>query len=114
MVDPTTPTGTCAACIVGGERSLVANLAAANNYKVGLRNCSPFLCSAVDLCLFSATALPAVIQQLLALMSASWLNSWSTCCSPRTLHLLSTRAPFLPAAAPQVEHLLQPENFASS
>lgn len=35
MVDPTTPTGTCAACIVGGERSLVANLAAANNYKVG-------------------------------------------------------------------------------
>ena len=35
MVDATTPTGTCAACIVGGERSLVANLAAANNYKVG-------------------------------------------------------------------------------
>ena len=29
-----TPTGTCAVCIVGGERSLVANLAAANNYKV--------------------------------------------------------------------------------
>ncbi|KAI7844663.1 hypothetical protein COHA_001752 [Chlorella ohadii] len=34
MVDAATPTGTCAACIVGGERSLVANLAAANNYKV--------------------------------------------------------------------------------
>ncbi len=33
MVDAATPTGTCAACIVGGERSLVANLAAANNYK---------------------------------------------------------------------------------
>lgn len=33
-VDPEAPTGTCAACIVGGERSLVANLAAANNYKV--------------------------------------------------------------------------------
>ena len=33
-VDPSTPTGTCAVCIVGGERSLVANLAAANNYKV--------------------------------------------------------------------------------
>ncbi|KAF3322256.1 Adenosine kinase 2 [Carex littledalei] len=27
------PTGTCAVCIVGGERSLVANLAAANCYK---------------------------------------------------------------------------------
>ncbi|KAL6766359.1 FAP278 [Auxenochlorella protothecoides x Auxenochlorella symbiontica] len=33
-VDPEVPTGTCAACIVGGERSLVANLAAANNYKI--------------------------------------------------------------------------------
>jgi hypothetical protein len=33
MVDPATPTGTCAVCIVGGERSLVANLAAANNFK---------------------------------------------------------------------------------
>lgn len=37
MIDEATPTGTCAACIVGGERSLVANLAAANNYKVGGR-----------------------------------------------------------------------------
>lgn len=34
MVDSSTPTGTCAVCIVGGERSLVANLAAANNFKV--------------------------------------------------------------------------------
>lgn len=33
MVDKSTPTGTCAVCIVGGERSLVANLAAANNFK---------------------------------------------------------------------------------
>lgn len=34
MVDSSTATGTCAVCIVGGERSLVANLAAANNFKV--------------------------------------------------------------------------------
>eukprot|EP00201_Polytomella_parva_P018417 CAMPEP_0175054004 /NCGR_PEP_ID=MMETSP0052_2-20121109/9251_1 /TAXON_ID=51329 ORGANISM="Polytomella parva, Strain SAG 63-3" /NCGR_SAMPLE_ID=MMETSP0052_2 /ASSEMBLY_ACC=CAM_ASM_000194 /LENGTH=346 /DNA_ID=CAMNT_0016318625 /DNA_START=12 /DNA_END=1052 /DNA_ORIENTATION=- len=33
QVDPSTPTGSCAVCIVGGERSLVANLAAANNFK---------------------------------------------------------------------------------
>jgi len=33
MKDPTTPTGTCAALVLGGERSLVANLAAANNFK---------------------------------------------------------------------------------
>jgi adenosine kinase len=33
-VDGSAPTGTCAAAVLGGERSLVANLAAANNYKV--------------------------------------------------------------------------------
>jgi adenosine kinase len=33
LVDTTTPTGTCAVCIVGKERSLCANLAAANNFK---------------------------------------------------------------------------------
>jgi adenosine kinase len=33
MKDETTPTGTCAALIVDGERSLIANLAAANNFK---------------------------------------------------------------------------------
>ncbi len=32
-VDTSTPTGTCATAVMGGERSLVANLAAANNYK---------------------------------------------------------------------------------
>ncbi|KAL5546153.1 hypothetical protein UlMin_005840 [Ulmus minor] len=31
--DESTPTGTCAVCIVSGERSLVANLSAANCYK---------------------------------------------------------------------------------
>ncbi|PON67985.1 Adenosine kinase [Trema orientale] len=31
--DDTAPTGTCAVCVVGGERSLVANLSAANCYK---------------------------------------------------------------------------------
>ncbi|KAF8064558.1 ADK1 [Scenedesmus sp. PABB004] len=34
MVDPAAATGTCAVCVLGGERSLVANLAAANNFKV--------------------------------------------------------------------------------
>jgi len=33
LEDPTTPTGTCAVLITEKERSLVANLAAANNYK---------------------------------------------------------------------------------
>jgi len=34
LKDETTPTGTCAVCVVDAERSLVANLAAANNYKL--------------------------------------------------------------------------------
>eukprot|EP00929_Paragymnodinium_shiwhaense_P045687 TRINITY_DN2330_c0_g3_i2.p2 TRINITY_DN2330_c0_g3~~TRINITY_DN2330_c0_g3_i2.p2 ORF type:complete len:371 (-),score=84.20 TRINITY_DN2330_c0_g3_i2:148-1173(-) len=33
MVDSSTPTGTCAVCITGDNRSLVANLSAANNFK---------------------------------------------------------------------------------
>merc|ERR1719436_1831416 len=33
MVDESTPTGTCAVLVKGGERSLIANLAAANNFK---------------------------------------------------------------------------------
>lgn len=33
MKDASTPTGTCAALILSGERALVANLAAANNFK---------------------------------------------------------------------------------
>jgi len=33
MVDEATPTGTCAVLVKGGERSLVANLSAANNFK---------------------------------------------------------------------------------
>ncbi|XP_076917779.1 adenosine kinase 2-like [Bidens hawaiensis] len=31
--DETTPTGTCAVCVVGSERSLIANLSAGNCYK---------------------------------------------------------------------------------
>eukprot|EP00937_MAST-01D_sp_MAST-1D-sp2_P004441 g4441.t1 len=34
MKDPEAATGTCAVLVNGGERSLVANLAAANNYKI--------------------------------------------------------------------------------
>lgn len=34
QIDASTPTGTCAVCVTGIERSLVANLAAANNFKV--------------------------------------------------------------------------------
>ncbi|XP_010440610.1 PREDICTED: adenosine kinase 2-like [Camelina sativa] len=32
--DESKPTGTCGVCVLGGERSLIANLSAANCYKV--------------------------------------------------------------------------------
>lgn len=35
LVNPETPTGTCAVVITGHDRSLVANLSAANTYKIG-------------------------------------------------------------------------------
>ncbi len=45
-MDAEAATGTCGVCVLGGERSLVANLAAANNYKVRL-DCIPSVtCSA--------------------------------------------------------------------
>lgn len=34
--DEAAPTGTCAVCVVGGERSLIANLSAANCYKLSI------------------------------------------------------------------------------
>jgi adenosine kinase len=34
MEDETTPTGLCAVLVTGKERTLVANIAAANNYKI--------------------------------------------------------------------------------
>lgn len=43
MVDKSVPTGTCAVCINGVNRSLVANLSAANNYKAShLKEASNF------------------------------------------------------------------------
>ena len=43
LVDESTATGTCGTCIMKGDRSLVANLAAANNYKVLSAACDRFL-----------------------------------------------------------------------
>lgn len=41
MVDQAAATGTCAVCIKDKERSLVANLAAANNFKVCFEKSTP-------------------------------------------------------------------------
>lgn len=47
MVDPDTATGTCAVCVSkDGSRSLVANLAAANNYKVNIFKLLLLTCNA--------------------------------------------------------------------
>lgn len=56
-MDESTPTGTCATCIMGGERSLVANLAAANNYKASIGLCDSHL----QLLLLASGILPECI-----------------------------------------------------
>ena len=54
QIDESTETGTCATAIKDNDRSLVANLAAANNYKVSspslttLVTCSHFFLLLVD------------------------------------------------------------------
>lgn len=59
-VDESTPTGTCATCIMGGERSLVANLAAANNYKVVIHCEMSFSCETFMRAQCATPALPFI------------------------------------------------------
>ena len=70
MVDPSAPTGTCAVCIKGGERSLIANLGAANNYKArgpwrSFWPLSPPLLPLLPLLLLPFLLLPLVLFLLL-------------------------------------------------
>ena len=87
MVDPDTATGTCAVCVSkDGSRSLVANLAAANNYKVKLLNAAVdhISCHTPCLAVFISMLFPAactcnalllfVIQKTILYVQASHLQ----------------------------------------
>jgi hypothetical protein len=103
MVDPTTATGTCAVCIVDKERSLVANLAAANNFKVSRARQHAHLqatcASSGNMSCDMHHIAPVLCPRL--------------CCCCQLQHL-SCSAPLLPhSCPPQVSHIEQPENWAA-
>ena len=142
MIDEATPTGTCAACIVGGERSLVANLAAANNYKVGCCTYPAALLLLLLLLLLlsklGAAASPANNYKVqrsplpLSLPLLRLLPLWWCCCclcrrcgaAAAAVLSLPPLPPLLPLAAAcahlestgspslQIDHLRLPENVA--
>jgi len=125
MVDESTPTGTCAACIVGGERSLVANLAAANNYKV--RGVTAWKCGRAGRVGSGGcggahmaawhTHRPSLLSLYVYKVGILQHPTYA----PTRLHFppplygLPSRPPTCPPSFPsrlQVDHLQQPENMA--
>merc|ERR1711988_1638742 len=93
MVDEKTPTGTCAVCITGNNRSLVANLSAANNFKE------------------SHVQLPenkAVVEQAKVIYSAGFFATvsppsmkiaWETAAKTGAIYCVNLSAPFFDAGS---------------
>jgi hypothetical protein len=73
MVDTTVPTGTCAVCVVDSDRSLVANIAAANNYKV--RSCMIWTVDCCRVC----------VQDVIYIVVKSFSPRSNLCCAWRAL-----------------------------
>merc|ERR1719478_565054 len=94
MVDKATPTGTCAVCITGNDRSLVANLSAANNFKE------------------SHVKVPAnksVVEQAKVIYSAGFFATvsppsmkiaWETAAKTGAIYCVNLSAPFLMQVPP--------------
>merc|ERR1719446_1218289 len=94
MVDKATPTGTCAVCITGNNRSLVANLSAANNFKE------------------SHVQLPenmSVVEQAKVIYSAGFFATvsppsmkiaWETAAKTGAIYCVNLSAPFLMQVPP--------------
>lgn len=94
MVDKSIPTGTCAVCITGNDRSLVANLSAANNYKeTHLKEAANWAVMSKAKVIYSAgffvTVSPASIE--LASMEAAKTGS---------IYCMNLSAPFLMQVPP--------------
>merc|ERR1712224_909641 len=94
MVDKSVPTGTCAVCITGNDRSLVANLSAANNYKVShTQEASNFAVVQGAKVIYSAGFFATVSQEAIKLASEE---------APKTgaLYCMNLSAPFLMQVPP--------------
>merc|ERR550537_132899 len=94
MVDKAVPTGTCAVCITGNDRSLVANLSAANNYKAS--HCQESANWAVvsgAKIIYSAGFFATVSPEAIELASKEAVKSGATYC-------MNLSAPFLMQVPP--------------
>lgn len=116
MVDEATPTGTCAACIVGGERSLVANLAAANNYKVDhLQQAENMACLEKARVIYSAGFFITVSPESMLTMAKHACENDKTYCLNLSAPFICEVPPFkktLMDLMPYVDYLFGNENEA--
>jgi len=94
MVDKSVPTGTCAVCITGNDRSLVANLSAANNYKVShTQEASNFAVVQGAKVIYSAGFFATVSQEAIKLASEEAAKTGA-------LYCMNLSAPFLMQVPP--------------
>jgi len=94
MVDKATPTGTCAVCITGNDRSLVANLSAANNYKAAhLQEASNWSVLSATKIIYSAGFFVTVSPESIELASKEAMKTGATYC-------MNLSAPFLMQVPP--------------
>jgi adenosine kinase len=89
MVDKATPTGTCAVCVTGHERSLVANLAAANNFK------SEFLARAENWKLVEAARVVYSAGFFITVSPESIMATAQHCAANDKVYCMNLSAPFI-------------------
>merc|ERR1712166_601553 len=94
MVDKSVPTGTCAVCITGNDRSLVANLSAANNYKAShLQQPAHWEVLSAAKIIYSAGFFVTVSPESIELASKEAMKTGATYC-------MNLSAPFLMQVPP--------------
>merc|ERR1719326_2032810 len=94
MVDKSTPTGTCAVCITGNERSLVANLSAANNFKESHLQKPENLAAVQEAKIIYSAGFFATVSP------ASMKIAWETAAKTGAVYCLNLSAPFLMQVPP--------------
>jgi len=94
MVDDKTPTGTCAVCITGDDRSLVANLSAANNFKETHLKLPENLAVVQNAKIIYSAGFFATVSP------ASMKIAWETATKTGALYCLNLSAPFLMQVPP--------------
>ncbi|GHP03162.1 hypothetical protein PPROV_000191700 [Pycnococcus provasolii] len=99
MVDEATPTGTCAVCVKDSERSLVANLAAANNYKIA------HLEKPENWAMVEAAKVVYSAGFFITVSPDSMMKVAQHCCEENKVYCLNLSAPFIVEVPPFLEAL---------